>query len=204
MSTSSARGRWTAVLIGALLAALSPAALAACSSDDADPPPTADDPTSTTAPTTTVRTSSTAATTKPPTPEQEVEQAYLDITERYYERFAVTKFNDDRLEDDFVGVALENAVATAQDLRSKGQHYRFTDDGPPVPDVEQISVDGETASVISCYVDDVILVDEHNRAANEEVASSRVRSTLQSHLERWRVSRQVVEMRWPDAEGCDR
>lgn len=202
MSTSSARGRWTAVLIGALLAALSPAALAACTSDGADPPPTADDTTSTTGPSTT--SPSTSTTTTPPTPEEEVEQAYLAIVDRYYRRFANPDPQDPTLRQDFAGDALDSAVATAEDLATKGHRFQFSERGQPRPELITTSLSGDTAVVTNCIVDDGVLFSDSDGIIDDSVSTSLLSTTLTTDGQRWRISAQSVTQKWEDGLGCDR
>lgn len=147
----------------------------------------------------------TSTTTTPPTPEQTVKAAYLAIIDRYFHRLGDPDPTDATIAENHTGPSLAQVTKRNFELKNLGQRDRFSDTGPPIPQVEDVKISGSRATVINCVIDDVVV--EYSASGvvvNDSVATYRFRSELQFSRSRWKLEEQVVTMSWPDAKGCDR
>jgi hypothetical protein len=187
--------------LAAALAVAATVALAApaCTDDDASAATTTtlQPPPLTTAPPTTDH--------PEPTEEEEVEAAYLAIMERYYERHLDPDPDDPSISNDHEGEHRTVLVARLRELNEEGQSARFTADGPPVPTVTAVEIDGETARVMNCLVDDALVVDSATgEVVIDSVGSYQLETVLSRTGDHWRISEQLVDEHWFDGRGCSR
>ena len=177
------------------------ALLGACSDDTAAPGPTADatTTTSTAAPTTTTEPSA------PTTPEDEVAAAYVAVMARYFEHLGdpdpgATSF------EGHTGAHLEFVVE---------MHHQFARDhvvaAPglsgawPIPSVVESSVQGDTATLTVCLVDDSrVLEASSGQVVNDHVSSKLSIATLIRAEGSWLLTNQKLLAQWEDVAGCDR
>lgn len=126
----------------------------ACSNDDEPDPPSA---TLAPAPPTTASTepADTTTTTTVEDVEADVEAAYLEATEAYYEALRDPDPDDDRLEIHRTEPSLTTVRRIAEDLRSAGDVVRYDRAGLPATEIESVKLarDAGTATVVSCTVD---------------------------------------------------
>lgn len=181
----------------------------ACTKDDS-PNPTADapgpTPSTTAAPATEPTTDATTTTTAPPTPEQEVEAAYLEIVDRYYRRFEKPDPNDSSIAENHSG---ENQRITTDELTkvaTAGQIARFPRGTPPVPTVLSVELMGENTALLRiCLVDDTQIVEVSTmRVVNDVVSSRLIDTTLIRSDGRWKADSLRLVQRWEDGKGCKR
>lgn len=195
-----------------LVAALAAAAVG-CASESPDAGPTADDTvakrtssTTTGSTTTTTEDATTTTTTAPkPTPKDEVEAAYLEIVKTYYDRLLDPNPDDPTIAAFHTGKSLQEALKQNKALRDAGAAGRYTTQGRPLPTVISIAIEGDSAVVRNCLVDDVVIF---NRATdnvlNDEVTSRLTRSQMKRIDGRWRLAEQQLVASWPDSAGCER
>jgi hypothetical protein len=173
----------------------------ACSADTAADAPTAD---ATTIPTP-APADPTTSTAAPPTPEQQVEAAYVAIMARYFEQLA----DPDPVEEHFKGhfgahnqfvVEMHRQFASENVIASPGPTGRW-----PAPKVIETSVTGESARLTVCLVDDSRVLDiASGQIVNADISSKLSTATLTRIEGSWTLTNQKLLRQWPDAEGCDR
>ena len=181
----------------------------ACTKDDS-PNPTADapgpTPSTTAAPATEPTTDATTTTTAPPTPEQEVEAAYLASSDAYFKAASTANPDEPGLATTTAGPSLERARALLRDFQARGIAVEYVDDKPPIPTVLKIVLKSEaTALVTFCLVDNARQV----QVADEKVIDDKVLSQLsEAEMRRtggtWMLFTQRSLGDWADGRGCDR
>lgn len=179
----------------------------ACSDDEPDAPtagdtlpdPTTTDPEPTTAdPTTT--------TTTPPTPEEEVEAAYLDITKTYFRRLENPDPADPSIARNHTGDSKRIIEAELDQLSMAGQIGRFPTGAAPKPSIISVELTGADEAVLQlCLVDDTQIVETvGQKVVNDDVSSRLVKTSLVRQHARWKVESLYLLKRWEDGNGCDR
>jgi hypothetical protein len=101
------------------------------------------------------------------------------------------------------GFALDQARLNLRERRDLGQASRSPE--PSVYRHEPIvqSVDGETAVVSDCSVDDTLLYEvDTGLVVNDDVATLQWRTTVVRDSEGWKVSANELEMQWEGLGGC--
>ena len=184
-----------------MLALVLLAGASACSSDDtADPPDTtvAAPPKSTTtiAPTTT---------TEPKSEEDEVAEAYLEAQDVYFRALVQPAGSNDQLREFFEEPYLSDVRGVLRQLERAGLVATYPNEGPPVPAVRDVSVDGSEAVVEVCIVND----GQQTRAddgsvVNDAVVSQVFSAQLIRRDKAWLVKGGNLVESWPDGKGCDR
>jgi len=184
-----------------------------------DSPPDNSPPASTTT-TADVTDSSAATTLAPPTspppttvPGEVFESVEEEIAARYVgfwdARFvvnsadAVGEPSDPRLAEYATGAQLEQVMADTQRFAEQGLRLAR----PPQPadfrQVEVVSIDGDTAMVQECYVDDGLLVDRTTGdVVNDAVSTHNVSATMHRIDGVWKVEAARLIQRWEGVEGC--
>lgn len=193
----SAAGRWLAILV---VAAALVFGVTSCSNDDDDDPK---------GPTATVGTS--PPTSKPTTStttiedvEAEVEAAYLESFAAYYEAVRAPGREHD-LHRTLSGESLQLANDFLDRLIRDKQIAEFSSIGPPRASVVDVEVEGDTALVDACEVDDSRILQLPDRTpVDEDQVSSLVKVRLQRSTDGWRVDHIEVTQRWEDRDGCRR
>ncbi len=170
-------------------------AIPACSRDKG-PDPAAVSSTTTAPPTT-------ATTARPITPEEEVEAAYLDIMERYFRRLGLHAYDPEEPAGFHVGESLSQVKREIARYRELGQEVRFGPDGAPVPVVSHILVNGSTATLTSCIVDDTQLVlAKSGDVLNDAIATKTFDVTMKLAADHWLLSGQVLKLRTGEQGDC--
>jgi hypothetical protein len=181
------RSRQLSALLVLFCTALALAA-ASCSDDD---DPTRPQPT-TTAPDTTQ-----------PQPETETdEQALEALAEDWYEAsreaYRNAEFDLATVERYLVDPYLSAFVAAVEDYRAQGQTSRPGEASRHV--IGEVAVDDESGFVEECIVDAEVLLDEVGAVVNDEIVTSRTRTSAVMTSSGWRFSdREVLG----DEEGGD-
>ncbi len=178
----------------------------ACSSDDDAAAKT----TTSTSTTTTLQPA--PPTTSPPTTEpevlteeEEVEAAYLSAMGEIFSHLSAPNQGSAAPVAHLVGDSLEILVSEVERLRDEGQEVRFGEAGQPILQVEDVSIDDETATVRVCLVDDSqVVVRATGRVVNDDVSSRQVDAVLLLAEGRWRLSAQQLLEQWDDGRGCRR
>lgn len=146
-----------------------------------------------------------AATTTPATAEEQVKTAYLKIMAAYFRGLANPEPGDPALELAYTGSSLAAVIAERRQYRDAHQIAVPASGADPVPVVRSVAVDGESAVVEVCLVDDMQLLQLPDRSVvNGDTVSKQIRTTLDHVAGRWRVSSRGRVKSWPDAAGCDR
>jgi hypothetical protein len=121
----------------------------------------------------------------------------------YYRRLTRPDASDASIARLHVGRSAAQVVAENHRYAIEGVHAEFGSDGPPVPGIESVDVDGRRATVRACFVDDVRLVrDRDRRQVNGVVASKVIDARLVLVSGRWKLAEQRLVSRLTGAEGC--
>lgn len=191
-SKSGAERKYRAVVLIAAIVL----SLAACSNDDDQ----------TAATTSTVVPSSTSTTT-------DAEAVRADIEDRY-KRFWEARFEANQpppnpdfpgLQEFATGDQLDNVIAeTTKNLRDRVA-LRKPENSVARSSVKVISVDGDTATLQECVVDDGIVYryeSPSKEVVNDAVATHNVEATMRLIDGEWRVQTTRIVQRWEGVAGC--
>jgi hypothetical protein len=187
--------------------------------DGAAPTTSADDLSTTTStqrsPSSSTTSSTTATTTTPgSTPgtgtggssaaEQEVIDRYVGYwTARTAANTGVPNPADPALAEFATGEQLSVVVAETQANLDDGVAFRPADQPINFREVRVVSVDGDSAVVQECVVDDqVIFRRDTDEVVNDAVATRNVRGELTRVDGRWRLARAELIQRWEGVRGC--
>lgn len=101
------------------------------------------------------------------------------------------------------GQTLENIRAAAARNREEGITTALPEDSVSEEWPEVVSVNGDTATVRSCEVDDGLLViAETGEVLDDDVVTYLIGATLVREGGRWKVSYDSVEDEWEGVAGC--
>ena len=200
----------------ALAATLALALLGAgCGSDEPETSPT-----STAEPTTTTRRPTTTTTAAPVTDDestttsssvqaadpaqQEIVDAYVGYWDaRFAANSGVPNPADPALARYATGRQLEAVIAETQKNLDEGLALRPNPEPANYRRVEVTSVDGDSAVVQECFVDDALVVTvDTGDVVNDTVATHNVRAELQRVDGQWRVAQASLIQRWEGVAGC--
>lgn len=145
---------------------------------------------------------STSSTTSPAI-DQTVADVYLGAVDA---EFTASSTADANLPDLAV-THLDPLLQKVRDLvtgrRLGGQATKRPDATKSKTVVISTNVDGDTATVIECTVDDaVVYVKATGQVVNDKVATMRRRATMKKDGEYWKVSERVNEQEWEGVAGC--
>jgi hypothetical protein len=155
---------------------------ATCSGDDDD---TADD-------------TSTTPTTE--SPEAEVEAAYLAFWDMAVRLAESPDPDDPEIAERSSGDARDDLVAGLTALRDNDRHSEFGERYEH--DVLSVSVDGDTATLEDCAVDDSKIVNGQGETVVEGVGTEKLRVTLNHDGNSWIVAELVQVDAWEGAVEC--
>ncbi|HEV2068161.1 MAG TPA: hypothetical protein VGR26_00035 [Acidimicrobiales bacterium] len=178
-------------------------ALAACGSDDDQS--AADLTTSTTAEETTTTTAPPETTTAAPTPEDQVLAAYQGYWAAVNEAFGPPQVRPDlpALRQYATGEVLAGIVRRAEEVKGRDSVTRLRENGQYVHRAEVLSVDGATATVRDCNIDDVVEENAATGGAIDDGVSTRLYiSMLVLEDRHWKVAVLEREMAWEGVAGC--
>ena len=189
--TTARRRRRRARGLAALVATALALPLGACGGDD-DPEEEA---------TTTTSSTEAPSTTAPPSPEDEVEAAYLAYWDMAARLSANPDPDDPEIAQRAVDPVLGEVTDTLSTLRAQGQGLVSRDQS--THEIRDVGLEEGRASVEACSVDDSALVD----LATQEVLEERVTTSLiETRLVRdgsgWRVSEVDPVRSWDGAVEC--
>ena len=144
-------------------------------------------------------------TTAAPTPEEEVLAAYLGYWAAVDQAFGPPEANPEApaLRQYATGEVLPGIVTSAEKLKAEGSVARLLPDGQYVHQAEVVSLDGETATVRDCNIDDLVLEDASTGEIIDDGISTRLYvSTLVREDGQWKVAVLNQEMKWEGVAGC--
>jgi hypothetical protein len=206
---SSSHDRGRLVVVAAACVAL---LVTACSDDD-DPPPNdasrsttaSDDEDSAT--TTTEAAASTTATTAAEEEFDSVEDEIIARYEGYWDaRFAANSPpnpDDAALREYATGGQLDHVIAETQDNLDAGVEFRRADEPADFREVSVLSVDGDSAVVQECVVNDNLVVRiGTGDVVDDGVATYNVRGDMQRVDGEWRLAAANQVQRWEGIAGC--
>ena len=111
--------------------------------------------------------------------------------------------DDPLLAEYATGEALETVRAAAARNRDEGLVVAFPENSISEMWTESVSIDGDTATVRSCEVDDGLLLRaENGEVINDDVVTYLLEATLVREDSRWKVSKVVTEAKWDGLAGC--
>jgi hypothetical protein len=193
-----------AMLVAGLLAP-------ACSGDDDTP--VEDEPQRTTTSddgqdtTITEPPASTTATTEVPEEFDSVEEEIVARYEGYWDaRFAANSPpnpDDAALREYATGEQLDHVIAETQANLDAGMEFRRADDPVALQEVRVVSLDGDTAVVQECVVNDAVIVRSATGAVvDDAVATYNVRGDMLRVDGEWRLAAARRVQRWEGVAGC--
>jgi len=143
------------------------------------------------------------ATTSPSTSDAEIEEAFREavdaeweaskVSDPYLDALARTHAGPirQRIRDRLIGRRLLGQVA----VRPEGSRSSTT--------VESVEVDGDTAVVVDCTVDDAVVRDKTSgRVVNDKVVTQRRRNTLRNDAGHWKITDRTNETEQEGVTGC--
>ncbi len=159
--------------------------------------------TSTTSPETTSSTASASSTTSVADAEAQVQSRYLAYWDMYLRVNDPPAPNDPAITDLTTGPALPALLDIINANASQGLVFRAPANSVSAHHVEVTSVDGSTAELTDCGVDDSQVV----RAAtgevvNGDVVTKLIDATLVLEGGVWKVSDYIFKQRWEGVAGC--
>ena len=177
------------------------ALLAGCSSSDANRSESTDRPLRTTTAPPTTTTQATTTTAKPD-PEAEVKAAYLAAMNAYFQSGRHPADDKVHVGEFFSGAALTRVRQVMHHLAAGDLVFAFR--RAPRPAIESASMtSGDSASLITCVIDDVRQTNtKTNAVVDGGVESRQSRVTMRRSGTKWRMSGQDDLQVWPDAKGC--
>lgn len=179
-------------------------AVVACDSGDGDQEGVGAAPASTTtiaATTTAPATTTTAAST----PEEEVLAAYLNYWDAVDAAFDPPQAEPElpALRQYATGKALAGITANARTALEQNRASRIPENGRYVHRAEVLAIDGETATVRDCTIDDTVVIDTTTGAVIDDAVSTRLYiSMMVREAGQWKLARQTREMGWDGEAGC--
>lgn len=180
-------------------------AVGACGSAGDDSGQTgADRSTSTTVETTTTAPPETT-TTAAPTPEERALAAYQGYWAAVNEAFAPPQVRPDlpALRQYATGEVLAGIVRRAEEVKGRDSVTRLRENGQYVHRAEVLSVNGDTATIRDCNIDDVIEENATTGQVIDDGVSTRLYiSMLVLEDADWKVAVLEREMAWEGVAGC--
>ena len=163
--------------------------------------------TGTTSSTTTSTTSpsgSTSSTSVPSTGEQEIIDRYLGYwAARFGANSGTPNPDDPALREYATGRQLEAVITETRGNLEGGFALQHRDDRNGFQQVTVLSVEGDTAVVQECFVDDDLIVRrDTGEVVNDAIATHNVRGEMNRVDGSWRVSEARLIQRWEGVAGC--
>lgn len=171
---------WQRMGRSCLWGALAVSLLAACSTGGDSAAPT------------TTTTTSTTSTTVPTTPttsaEDAVKQAYLDYWAMIDRLGAAPDPDDPELRSRAVDPVLSAVREDMSTRRAQGRTTRIPPNSKYVHRIQSVAVDGTTASVVDCFLDDRVQFASDGAVLNDNVSTTRSTGRLLLRDQAWLVS----------------
>jgi hypothetical protein len=182
----------------------------ACSDDDDLPPDDASRSTTTDEDSATTTTDAVAGTTATTAAEEEFDSVEDEIVARYEgywdARFAANSPpnpDDAALREYATGGQLDHVIAETQDNLDAGVEFRRADEPADFREVSVVSVDGDSAVVQECVVNDNLVVSiDTGAVVDDGVATYNVRGDMQRVDGEWRLAAANQVQRWEGVAGC--
>jgi hypothetical protein len=135
------------------------------------------------------------------------EQAVLAAYQGYWQALLAANNPPDEfhpaLRQYATGAALESVVNAARANRAARQAVRLPPDSVYAHRAEVVSIQGDTATVRDCAIDDGVVVNLDNGAVvNDEVMTRLATADLVREQGTWKVSYTKVEQTWKGVAGC--
>ena len=149
-------------------------------------------------------TTSTSGTVGANAAEQEVIDRYVAYWDaRTAANTGVPNPADPALAEFATGEQLQAVVAETQTNLDEGLAFRPAEQPADFQQVRVVSIDGDTAVVQDCRVDDeVVYRRDTGEVVNDAVATHNVRGELARVEGRWRLARAELVQRWEGVSGC--
>lgn len=110
---------------------------------------------------------------------------------------------DPRLGQHAVGERLDAFTAEVQRFRDEGLRLAAAAAPTGVQSVTVVSVDGDSAEVRECFVDDALVLDRATGAVvNDDLVTLSSRATVRRVDGVWKVAEVVVLQSWEGVAGC--
>lgn len=157
--------------------------------------------TSTSTSTSTTSTSTTSTTVEP---EAELIGRYQSFWEaRFQANQSPPDPDDPALADFATGEQLSNVVAETRSNLESGLAFRRPTDQARRSQVNVVSLEGDTATLQDCYVNDgIVYRPATGEIVNDGVATHSVRGTMQRLEGVWKLARTELVQRWEGVAGC--
>ena len=160
--------------------------------------------TTTTPPTTTAGSSPTASTTASEPGHQPIVDAYIGYWDaRFAANTGTPNPADPALRRYATGAQLEAVVAETQENLDAGRAFQARPNPANYRRVTVVSVNGDSAVVQECFVDDGLVIDRATGGVlNDTIATHSVRGELRKVDGEWRVASTSLLQRWEGVSGC--
>lgn len=160
--------------------------------------------TTTTPPTTTAGSSPTASTTASEPGQQPIVDAYIGYWDaRFAANTGTPNPADPALRRYATGAQLEAVVAETQENLDAGRAFQARPNPANYRRVTVVSVNGDSAVVQECFVDDGLVIDRATGGVlNDTIATHSVRGELRKVDGEWRVASTSLLQRWEGVSGC--
>ncbi len=160
--------------------------------------------TTTTLPTTTAGSSPTASTTASEPGQQPIVDAYIGYWDaRFAANAGTPNPADPALRRYATGAQLEAVVAETQENLDAGRAFQARPSPANYRRVTVVSVNGDSAVVQECFVDDGLVIDRATgEVLNDTIATHSVRGELRKADGEWRVASTSLLQRWEGVSGC--
>lgn len=160
--------------------------------------------TTTMPPTTTAGSSPTASTTASEPGQQPIVDAYIGYWDaRFAANTGTPDPADPALRRYATGAQLEAVVAETQENLDAGRAFQARPNPANYRRVTVVSVNGDSAVVQECFVDDGLVIDRATGGVlNDTIATHSVRGGLRKVDGEWRVASTSLLQRWEGVSGC--
>lgn len=167
-------------------------------------PATGRDTTTTASPTTSVGSPPTASTAVSEPGHQAIIDAYIGYWDaRFAANSGTPNPADPALRRSATGAQLEAVVAETQENLDAGRAFQARPNPADYRRVTVVSVNGESAVVQECFVDDGLVIDRATGdVLNDTIATHSVRGELRKVDGEWRVASTSLLQRWEGVNGC--
>lgn len=179
--------------------------LLGCGDGDGDAAPVADPTTTTSTTTTSTTVPETTTTTAAPSPEEEVLAAYANYWQAVDAAFDPPQVEPEHpaLREYATGEALAGITANARETLSQNRARRIRSGGRYAHRAEVLTIDGDTATVRDCTIDDTVIVNTVDGAVIDDGVSTRLYISMLVHeAGQWKLALQNREKGWEGVDGC--
>jgi hypothetical protein len=148
--------------------------------------------------------STVVATTQAMTEEQQVLAAYEESWRIWIDANDPPNPNHPGIAEHFQGTSRDRLLKQIESNLASGLSFRLPKPSQISFRPETVAVQGSTAVLVGCVVDDGLVVDTVSGAVvNDRVVARRVRASLVQEEGRWKLSDEVYLHEWIGADRCD-